>query len=103
MKFILKVKIPMETGNKRLKDPQFGMKMQQLLAEIKAEAAYFTTIEGCRGAFIVVNMDDASQMPAIAEPLFMWLNAEVCVYTVMKPEDLGKAHDAIAAAVEHWG
>ena len=62
-----------EEGNNLLKDPLFGKKMQDLLKEVKAEAAYFTTICGNRGGFIVVNMDDASQIPAIAEPFFIWL------------------------------
>jgi hypothetical protein len=33
--------------------------MQELLKEQKAEAAYFTTINGQRGCYIVVNVDDA--------------------------------------------
>ena len=44
MRYIMKVEIPTGPGNAALKDPQFGQKMGQLLAEIKAEAAYFTTI-----------------------------------------------------------
>ncbi len=50
MRYIMKVEMPMGPGNVALKDPQFGQKMGQLLAEIKAEAAYFTTINGNRGA-----------------------------------------------------
>jgi hypothetical protein len=49
-----------ENGNKALKDPLFGKKMQDLLKEVKSEAAYFTTICGNRGGYIIVNMDDAS-------------------------------------------
>jgi hypothetical protein len=46
MKYIMKVKMASgEDGNKLLKDPLFGKKMQDLLAEVKAEAAYFT--QGC--------------------------------------------------------
>ena len=66
MKYILKVKIPNPYGNELLKNPQFGMKMKEVLEEVKAEAAYFTTIDGCRGGYVVVNMNDASEIPAIA-------------------------------------
>jgi hypothetical protein len=104
MKFIMKMKMASgEAGNDLLRDPEFGRKMHELLTEVKAEAAYFTTICGSRGAFIVVNMDDASQMPAIAEPFFLWLKAEIDWYPVMTPEDLGKAGPAIGAANKKWG
>ncbi|MGQ7871317.1 DUF3303 domain-containing protein [Sunxiuqinia sp. sy24] len=104
MKYIMKVKWPSgDTANKLLKDPSFGQKMQNLLAEVKAEAAYFTTICGNRGCFIVINMDDASQMPAIAEPFFQWLKAEITFYPVMTPEDLAEAAPAIEQAITKWG
>ena len=99
----MKLRIPIEAGNKSLRDPDFGAKMQRVLEEIKAEAAYFTTMDGQRGGYVVVSMDDASQIPAIAEPFFLWLNADIDFLPVMLPEDLGKAGPAIGAAVKNWG
>ena len=46
MKYIMRVRMPIDKGNEALRDPQFGQKMNALLAEIKAEAAYFTTVCG---------------------------------------------------------
>jgi hypothetical protein len=103
MKYLMKVTFPNETGNLRIKDPQFGTKMKEILAEVKAEAAYFGTICGSRGCYIVVNIDNASQMPAIAEPLFLWMNADIDFIPVMTPEDLGKAGPSMEAAVKKWG
>ncbi|MEO6984138.1 MAG: DUF3303 family protein [Paralcaligenes sp.] len=103
MRYLLKVRFPIEAGNTATADPQFGEKMRQLLSEIKAEAAYFTAVEGQRGAYIVVSMTDASQIPAIAEPFFSWLKADVQLMPVMLPEDLEKAGSAIAAAKKNWG
>jgi len=103
MRFILKVRIPEDRGNELLRDPEFGHKMQDLLADIKAEAAYFTTICGQRGAYIILNINDASEIPAKAEPLFLWLHADVDPYPVMLPEDLGKAGPAIGAVAQKWG
>jgi hypothetical protein len=103
MKFIMKMKMgSSESGSEYLNDPDFGKKMQELLSEIKAEAAYFTTICGDRGAFIVLNLEDASQIPAVAEPFFLWLKAEITFYPVMRPEDLAKAGPAIEAANKKW-
>ena len=103
MLHILQVRIPIEAGNAALRDPEFGNKMKALLAEIKAEAAYFTTMNGQRGGYIVVDLKDASALPAVAEPFFLWLNADVTAAPVMKPEDLAKAGPAIGAAVTRWG
>ena len=103
MRYIMKFSIPVEPGNAALRDPEFGKKMQKYLAEVKAEAAYFTSMNGQRGAYVVLEMADASQIPAIAEPLFLWLKADVEFLPVMKPEDLAKAGPAIAAAVKNWG
>jgi hypothetical protein len=103
MKYIMKLRMSIDKGNEALRDPQFGHKMQALLAEIKAEAAYFTTICGHRGAYIIVNINDASEIPAKAEPFFLWLDAEIEFLPAMQPEDLAKAGPAIAAAVQKWG
>ena len=102
MRFIMKLEIPTESGNEAISDPKFGQKMQALLKKVGAEAAYFTTVRGQRGGYVVFNMEDASQIPAIAEPFFLWLNAKVEFLPVMMPEDLGKAGPSIGAAVKKW-
>jgi hypothetical protein len=48
---------------------------------------------------LFVNMDDASQIPAIGEPWFLALNATVEFQRVMKMEDLLKAGASIEKAV----
>jgi hypothetical protein len=103
MKYIMKIRMSIDKGNEAIKDPQFGHKMNGLLAEIKAEAAYFTTICGQRGAYIIVNLNDASEIPSITEPFFLWLNAEIDFLPVMRPEDLAKAGPSLVAAVQKWG
>ncbi|MEO0248115.1 MAG: hypothetical protein ABIN58_00975 [candidate division WOR-3 bacterium] len=102
MRYLVKFHIPIEAGNTALRDPQFGAKLQQLLKEMNAEVAYFTAVNGQRGGYLVVSFDDASQIPAIAEPLFLWLKADVEFIPVMLPEDLAKAGPAIEAAVKKW-
>jgi hypothetical protein len=102
MKFLVKFSFSNDAGNEALSDPAFGSKMKQLLTDIKAESAYFTAVNGQRGAYLVVNMDDASQIPAIAEPLFLWLHADIEIIPVMLPQDLEKGGPAIAAAVKKW-
>jgi hypothetical protein len=102
MKYIMKLRMSLDKGNEALSDPMFGKKMKELIAEIKAEAAYFTTVNGHRGGYFILNINDASEIPAIAEPFFFWLNAEVEFLPVMLPEDLAKAGPAIEAATKRW-
>ncbi|MYW03965.1 hypothetical protein GT354_37930 [Streptomyces sp. SID3343] len=58
------------------------------------EAVYFTPIEGDRTCLMVFDMDDASQMPAVAEPFFS-MGAKVSVQPVMNLEDLLKGLAAL--------
>ena len=102
MRYLMRFSMPTDYANDTLADPKFGEKMQDLLKEIKAEAAYFTTIDGQRGGYAVVNLNDASEIPAVAEPFFLWLKSDIEFLPVMKPEDLMKAGPAIDAAVKKW-
>ncbi len=103
MKYILKVKIPNTHGNELMKDPQFGMKMQKILEEVKAENAYFTTLDGQRAAYIIVNINDVSQIPMVGEPFFNWLKGDVDFLPVMTPTDLQNASNYIQDSVKKWG
>lgn len=103
MRFMLTVRIPMEEGNALVKGGRIGETIQSILEEIKPEAAYFANMEGARGGYLVVNMEDASQLPAICEPLFLGLGATVQIHPVMTPEDLGVATDALQQAAQKYG
>jgi hypothetical protein len=47
-------------------------------------------------------MEDASQIPAIAEPWFLAFNASIEIHPVMVPDDLAKAGRSIEAAVNKY-
>jgi hypothetical protein len=67
------------------------------------EAVYFTDDNGQRTAFLFLEMPNASQIPAIAEPWFLAFNASVEMHPVMVPDDLAKAGSSIEAAVNKYG
>lgn len=69
---------------------------------MKPEAVYFTADGGERTAFIFLEMHNASQIPAIAEPWFLAFKASVEIYPVMVPDDLAKAGSAIDRAVKNY-
>lgn len=102
MRFLLKVNIPVEAGNSAARAGKLGTTIEAILADLKPEAAYFTDNNGQRTGFIIVDMQDASQIPAIAEPWFLAFNASVELHPVMVPEDLMRAGSAIEAAVTKY-
>ena len=102
-RFMITCRIPVERGNELAKAGTLGSTVRSIMEDLKPEAAYFGDIEGGRGGYIVVNMDDASQIPALAEPLFLGLGATIQVHPVMTPEDLGKAGPAIEQAAKKYG
>jgi len=102
MRFLLKVSIPVKSGNAAAKAGKLGKTIQSILADLKPEAAYFTDNNGQRTGFIVFEMQDASQIPAVAEPWFLAFNAGVEIHPVMVPDDLGKAAGAIEKAVKKY-
>jgi hypothetical protein len=91
MRFLMKISIPNEPFNTYLKNGTAGQVMQQILDDIKPEAAYFMEMHGSRGGILVVNMDDTSQIPHLSEAWFLKLDAHVELHPVMSPEDLAKA------------
>jgi hypothetical protein len=102
MRFLVKVTIPVEAGNVAAKAGRLGKTIHTLLDALKLEAAYFTDDNGQKAGFLTVNMEDASQIPAIAEPWFLAFNASVEFHPVMVIEDLAKAGPAIEAAVADY-
>jgi hypothetical protein len=99
----MKAKFPVDPANTAMSDANFGEEMKKYLADIKAEAAYFTSINGQRGAYIVLDIPNASQIPVIAAPMFYWLKAEIEFMPAMLPEDLVNAGETLAAAAKEWG
>jgi hypothetical protein len=80
MRMIVYVSFPVETFNAAVKDGSAGVKMKRILDR-----------HGQRCAVLIVDLDDASQIPAIAEPWFLLFDAGVEVHPVMGPQDLASA------------
>ena len=103
MRVLLKVNIPVETGNAAAKAGKLGTTIQSILADLKPEAAYFTDDKGQRTGYLFLDLAEASQIPAICEPWFMAFNAAIEIHPVMVPQDLAKAAPAIKKAVKKYG
>ena len=103
MRFMISFRVPTERGNAAVIDGSLPDTLQSVLEDLKPEAAYFADIEGARGGYLVVNMDDASQIPAIAEPLFLAIDATVQIHPVFTPEDMPGAMESLQQAAQKYG
>ena len=102
MRVLLKVEFDLEAGNAAIRNGTLPKTIQSILDEQKPEAVYFLASNGKRTALIVVDLKDPSQIPALAEPWFLALNASIEIQPVMTPADLAKAGPAIDAAVKKY-
>jgi hypothetical protein len=101
---LLRVSIPVEAGNAAAKAGTLGSTIERILADLKPEAAYFFADDsGQRSGSIVFDMQDASQIPAVAEPWFLAFDAKIFLRPIMTPQDLAKAGASIGKAVEQYG
>lgn len=87
----MNVKIPHQQFNAAVKDGSVGSKLNRILEASKPEAVYFTEQNGHRGAVLIVDLPDASTIPALAEPWFLTFEADVEFRIVMTPDDLKHA------------
>ena len=91
MRTMLRWTVPVEKGNQAIKDGSIGQTIESLLQLLEPEAAYFLAEDGKRAGMVFFDMADPSQIPQIAERLFLNLNAEVEFVPVMNADDLRKA------------
>ena len=91
MRMLVHAKFPHEPFNSLVKSGVAGQKIQAIMNDIKPEAVYFTEYDGKRGTVMIVNLENPSQVPKIAEPFFITFQADVSFHIVMTPDDLAKA------------
>jgi len=101
MRMMMTVSLDTEIANDAVRNGTLGSTIQKALADIKAEAVYFTADDmGCRSGIIVFDMKDSSEMPALAEPWFLNFNAAVSFRPVMTPQDLAAAGPGFERALK---
>jgi hypothetical protein len=103
MRVMLTFTVQPEKGDDLIKDGSIGETIQSILEDINPEAVYFTTVEGTRRGIIVINVDEASQIPSMTEPLFLALGATMQMQPVMTPEDLDRASESMQHVAQKYG
>jgi len=88
---LLDITFPHEPFNSYVREGVISKKIRAILDELKPESVYFSEYDGLRGAVVVVDVQDASKIPSIAEPWFLTFEADVLMRIAMTPEDLEKS------------
>jgi hypothetical protein len=88
MRMMMKVSIPVEAGNKGVKEGLLPKTVLAFVDQMKPEACYFTAEGGKRTAFLVFDLKDPSMIPSVAEPFFMNLEASIEMSPVMNLEEM---------------
>ncbi|MBC9909187.1 hypothetical protein [Chitinophaga varians] len=95
MRTMLKVVMEVNASNEAIKNGRLPEIIKATVDKIKPEASYFFASEGCRTGIMIFDMKDPSEIPGIAEPFFMELNAKLEFQPVMNQDDLKKGLAAV--------
>jgi hypothetical protein len=88
MRTLLRAVMSVQAGNRVIRDGKIGAIMEQAMADLKPEYAYFTTVDGNRAAHFIFDLKDPTDIPRFAERFFQELDAEVTFQPVMNAEEL---------------
>jgi hypothetical protein len=90
LRTMMTVQIPVDAGNAAIADGRLSKVIGETLERWKPEAAYFTAVGGDRGGFLVFDLKDPSDIPAICEPFFTELSASIELTPVMTPDEVAE-------------
>lgn len=88
MRMMMKVSIPVEAGNRAVKDGTFSSTITNFIEAYKPEAAYFVTDGGRRTALFIFELNDQTSMPMIAKPFFLNFDAGIEWSPALNLDDL---------------
>jgi len=97
MRMMVRWTVPAESGNSAVTNGTMQATIESMMKNLKPEAAYFFATDGCRSGMMVFDMQDSSQVPHVAEPLFQTYNARLEILPVMNADDLAKALSSLPA------
>ena len=95
MRMMLKARLDTVISSKAIQKGRLPKVMQAAMEHLKPEAAYFGADGGHRTAFIIFQMDDPSQLPAVSEPFFAEFGAHLDIFPVMDRADLERGLSAL--------
>jgi hypothetical protein len=91
MKFIVEVSLPLEPFNTFVRKGVAGEKIGEVLGAIQPELVYFTDTGVGRGAILIVDLADMSELPHVTEPFMLNFDASVHYRVAISMDELQAA------------
>lgn len=88
MRMMMKVSIPVDSGNRGVKDGSLPRTVMGFVEKFKPEGCYFVAEGGNRTGLFFFDLKDATMLPSAAESFFINLNAAIEVTPAMNLEDM---------------
>ena len=58
-------------SNAWIRDESIGQKVESVFETIQPEAVFFYPVDAAQGGYLILNPDEASEIPPMAEPFFL--------------------------------
>lgn len=88
MRMMLKVSVPVEAGNRGVKEGILPETVMRFVEQMKPESSYFFAEGGLRSALFFFDLKDPTMIPTAVEPFFRNLNASIELTPAMNLEDM---------------
>lgn len=88
MRVMLRVAMDTDKTNELILDGTMSSTIDEILAKLKPESAYFHAMGGGRGFTLVIDAPDAASLPSLVEPLWLQVGATIDVVPVMNADEL---------------
>ncbi len=88
MRVMMKVSIPVEAGNRGVKEGILPETVMRFVEQMKPESCYFFPEGGQRTCLFFLDLEDPTMIPTTVEPFFMNLNASIELTPAMNLEDM---------------
>ncbi|MEU3775415.1 hypothetical protein AB0F11_19775 [Streptomyces sp. NPDC032472] len=97
MRVMLRAHLDTMAANEGVRSGALPAALKKLMDTVRPEAAYFGPNAGVRTWWMVFDMQDSAQMPALLDDLYRQFNAEIEITPVMDREGLEQGLKAAAA------
>ncbi|MEU9058222.1 hypothetical protein AB0D13_04785 [Streptomyces sp. NPDC048430] len=87
MRMLLTAQADTVTAHRSVSDGTMPKIIEEVVEQLKPEAAYFTLRNGQRACLMVFGMQESAQMPPLMEPLFL-AGSKIALQPVMNLGDL---------------
>lgn len=103
MRMLLKATFDLDKTNELMRSGKLGEVIESIYGNLNTEAVYFIAEDGQRTSLIFLDLNDPSDLPAVAEPFFHAFDAEIEVTPAFTLDEMPQALPAIEDAIKKYG